>query len=61
MNLILTPDEIRRAEAAANADGLSYAAMMEAAGRGCAAFGNTPKNRGSPCWSARAKTAGTAL
>lgn len=38
MNLILTPDEIRRAEAAANADGLSYAAMMEAAGRGCAAF-----------------------
>ena len=38
MNLILTPDEIRRAEAAANAGGLSYAAMMEAAGRGCAAF-----------------------
>lgn len=34
--VILTPDEIRRAEAEANASGLSYEEMMEKAGLGCA-------------------------
>ena len=34
--IILTPDEIRRAEAEANASGLSYEEMMEKAGMGCA-------------------------
>ena len=38
MDLLLSPAQIKVAEESANATGLSYEAMMEAAGRGCADF-----------------------
>ncbi|MBR6779938.1 MAG: NAD(P)H-hydrate dehydratase [Clostridia bacterium] len=44
--LILTPEQIRKAEQDANGNGLSYAEMMENAGRGCARH---IQNNYAPC------------